>query len=280
MRLMRAAEVPEAPRDLVFRASRLHAVLLVGVCIAACLAMIAYGWPGRRAAYIFSAVILFFLFLLRRFITARFHPSNWLIRVGDEGLFLHFRSYLNDHLPADDPTVIFLAFGEIRSARLVREYVRKPDLSRANTTQTQVLGWIELELAIDPAPLADAIATECGRSAVPEKRWYGTSATLYRDYPMQLQAPPFLRVQWRVVPRAGAFLDALRPRVEIAPKVVVSADFSDLGGLSREDQERRLRELCQRGDTMAAIYLVRRLRGCNLTEATKLVEGLRRGPQG
>jgi ribosomal protein L7/L12 len=77
------------------------------------------------------------------------------------------------------------------------------------------------------------------------------------------------------VPRAGVFLDALRSRVEIAPKVAVSADFSDLQGLPREQQEKRLRELDQRGQTIAAVYLARGLYGCDLREATNLVKNLR-----
>ena len=74
MRLMRAADVPETPRDLVFRSSRLHAVILVLGCVFACAAMIFYGWPQPRLAYYISAVILLLLYLLRRFVTARFHP--------------------------------------------------------------------------------------------------------------------------------------------------------------------------------------------------------------
>ena len=84
MRLMRAAEVPETARDLVFRSSRLHAVILVLGCVFACAAMIFYGWPQPRLAYYISAVILLLLYLLRRFVAARFHPSNWLVRLGYE----------------------------------------------------------------------------------------------------------------------------------------------------------------------------------------------------
>lgn len=278
MRLIRAAEVPESPRDLVFRASRIHAVLLVVVCLAGCTAMIVYQWPGPRLAYIFSGLVLLLLYFLRGFVTSRFHPANWLVRVGDEGLFIHFRSYLNEHLSADDPTVVFLAYGEIRSARRVREYVRTPDIARPNTSETQIQRWMELELAIDTSSLVDALATECGRSAVPERRWYGTSATLYRDYPVQIDTAPVLRIQWRVVPGPGALLDALRSRrVEIAPKMVVSADFFDLQRLPREQQEKRLRQLDQRGETNTAVYMARRLYGGDATQAADLVKSLRGG---
>jgi hypothetical protein len=279
MRLLRAAEVPETPRDRVYRASRLHGALFVLVCFATCAAVLFYQWPARRPSYYIAAVILFLLYLGRRFITARFHPSNWLVRMGDDGLYIHFRSYLNEHFSADDPTVVFLSYQEIQSARLVKEHVETPDPARNNTTQNQIIRWVEFELATDPAPLVTALDTESGRPAVPEKRWYGTSATLVRDYPVMMQSPPFLRVKWQVVPRALAFLEALRGHVAIAPEVVLAADFANLQGLGRDQQEQRLRELDKRGHTIAAVYMARKLYGGSLADATKFVSGLRGGPQ-
>jgi hypothetical protein len=277
MRLMRETDVPETPRDHVFRASRMHGVLLALAVVGVCAAILFYHWPAPRPSYYFSAGILIVLLLLRRFITARFHPSNWLVRIGDDGLFIHFRSYLNDHLSADDPTVVFIAFQEIHSARLVRERVETPDLSTQRGTTTQFLRWVEFELATDPAPLADALSTELGRPAAEEKRWYGTSATLYRDYPVLMQTQPFLRAKWQVVPRAAVFLSAIKPRVEIAAPIKLASDFTKLQGLSREQQEERLRELDQRGNTIGAVYMARRLYGGDLAEATRFVDNLRSG---
>jgi hypothetical protein len=279
MKLLRAAEVPETPRDRVYRASRLHGALFVLVCLAACAAVLFYHWPARRPSYYIGAAILILLYLGRRFIIARFHPSNWLVRMGDDGLYLHFRSYLNEHLSEEDPTVAFLSYQEIQSARLVKEHVETPDPARNNTTQNQTIRWVEFELATDPAPLAAALDTESGRPAAPEKRWYGTSATLYRDYPVLMQSPPFLRVKWQVVPRASAFLEALRGHVAIAPEVVLAADLAHLQGLSRDQQETRLRELDKRGHTIAAVYMARKLYGGSLADATNFVNGLRGGSQ-
>ena len=273
MRLMRALEVPETPRDRLFRASRWHAVLLVVLCAGACAAMIWRHWPAPRPAYYISAAILVFLFLMHRFITARFHPSNWLVRMNDEGLFIHFRSYLNEHLPAEDPTVVFLGFKDIRSARRVREWLTVRTMN--NSSETQLHRYVELELAVDPTPLAQALAEECARPGVPEKRWYGTSSTLYRDYPVLMQSPPFLRLEWRVAPSARAFLKGLEGRVEIAEPISVSRDFTNMQTLTRNEQEKRLRELDQRGETIAAVYLARKLYGLDLTEATDHVKNLR-----
>jgi hypothetical protein len=216
--------------------------VLISLGVAA--AALFYRWPARIPSYYIAAVILLILLALHRFVTARFHPQNWLVRKGDEGLFVHFRSYLNERLSPDDPTVVFLAYSDIRSARLVREHLEI--LDSQNKTETQIIRWIELELAINPAPVADALAEEGARPGVPEKHWYGSSTTLYRDYPVQMQVPPFLRIKWQAIPGPQAFLDALQERVEIEPRVAVKADFGSLQNLPADEQTKRLRELKQR----------------------------------
>lgn len=277
MRLIRTVEVPETPRDQIFRASRMRAILFILVCLAGCAAMIVYHWPRPRLAYYLSASVILLLIAGRQFVIARFHPSNWLVRIGDEGLFIHFRSYLNERLSAEDPTVVFLAYSDIRSVRLVQERVKTRDMEGA--TVSEIRRCVEFELAVDTSPLVAALAVESARPGVKEKRWYGSSSTLYRDYPVQMQSPPFLRVGWQVVPRASKFLDLLRPRVEIGEPVVVSEDFANLHELPRDQQQKRLHELDQRGQTTAAVYMARKLYALNLTEATKFVKDLREGAQ-
>src|SRR5690349_2394258 len=80
-----------------------------------------------KPGYYIAAVVFLFLDFMRRFITARFRFSNWLVRMNDSGVYVQFRSYLNYHLPAEDITVVFIPFGEIRSARLVKERLTVPD---------------------------------------------------------------------------------------------------------------------------------------------------------
>lgn len=277
MQLIRAIDVLETARDQVFRASRLRAILFVLICACACAAMLLFHWPRPRLAYYLSAVIVLVLLVARHFVTARFHPLNWLARIGDEGVFLHFRSYLNDRLSSEDPTVVFLAYSDIRSARLVQERLKTRDMEGA--VETQIRRCVEFELAIDSTRLVAALTTERARPGAWEKRWYGRSATLYGDYPVQMQSPPFLRVEWQVVPRASKFLELLRPRVEIGAPVVVSEDFANLHELPRGQQEKRLRDLDQHGQTTAAVYMARKLYALDLAGATKFVKSLREGAQ-
>ena len=272
MRLMRELEVPVTRGDLVFRTSRFHAVLFVLIALTACATMIVFRWPSPRISYYISGVIVAFLYLGRRFVIARFHPSNWLVRAGDEGLFIHFRSYLNEGMAVEDPSVVFLSDADIRSARVVKEHITKPDSQRQ--TETEILRWVEFELAVDPAPLVAALADERARPAPAIKRWYGSSKTLYHDYPVQMQTQPFLRVRWQVTPGPSILLELLSPSVQIAPTVKVSEDFAHLQGLSRDEQLKRLRELNARGETIAATYLAQKIYGCDLTQAVQIVKDL------
>lgn len=275
MRLMRNSEVPVRPEDLVFRVSRLNAIVLVSASLGICAFLIFYNWPHPRVAYAFASGILLFLYFLHRFATARFLPSNWLLRLSDEGLHIHFRSYLNYHLAAEDPTVFFLSYGDIRSARLIKERLQTPDPMQPNRPTTQFKRWIELELALDTSAVSEGLNVERGRPGVWEKHWYGRSATLYRDYPVLMQTSPFLRVQWSITLPASELLDALQQKgVGIQPTVKTTEDFSSLQGLSREQQEKRLRELDQRGQRITAIYLARKLYQLDLTEATQFMNSL------
>ena len=276
MRLLRLRDVEIGLNDRVFRHARVRALIVWLAGFAATMALFFQAYTGKwKPGYIFGSFLLLFVLLTLRMVTARFHPSNWLVRMNDTGIYLQYRSYLNYELPADDPSVVFLSLGEIASARLVKERVETPDAAKPGGAQTQYLRYIELELSGDTAPLAEALQAERGEQAPLEKRWYGTSSTLYRDYPATMTGPTFVRIRWDVVPGAHKFLDALRPYTVIADPVSLTQDFTRLKSLSREDQQQKLRELAARGQTVTAIYAARKLHACSLGEAKEMVDSLR-----
>ena len=122
MRLLRLADVEIGSNDQVFRHPRLPALILWLGGFAAVAAMFFNAYTGKfKPGYIFGPFVLLFLLLTLKFVTARFHPSNWLARTNQTGIYVQYRSYLNYRLPADDPSVVFISYGEIASARRVRE---------------------------------------------------------------------------------------------------------------------------------------------------------------
>jgi hypothetical protein len=273
MRLLRLKDVETGPKDRVFRHARLRALIAWLAGFSGVIALFYSAYTDKwRVGYIFGSFALLFLLLFLRMVTARFHPSNWLVRMNDTGFYVQYRSYLNYELSADVPSVVFFSFGEIASARLIKERVETPDPAK-NTTQTEFLRHIELELPGDTAILAEALSNERGQEPPAEKRWYGTSSTLYRDYPVTLNAS-FLRIHWNVVPGPKKFLKCLRPYTVIADTVSLTHDFSHLQSLSREDQQKKLRELVARGEMITAMYAARKLYGCSLGEAKQMMDSL------
>jgi hypothetical protein len=275
MRLLRLQDVEISPSDRVFRHARLRALIVWLAGFAATTVCFFYAFTRKfLPGYFFGPFLLLFLLLTLRTVTARFHPSNWLVRMNETGIYVQYRSYLNYEFPADDASVFFLSFGEIASARLIKERVETPDPAKPGGSVTQYLRHIELELSGNTAPLVDALNAERGERAPEKEHWYGTSSTVYRDYPVVISAPSFVRIHWNVVPGAHAFLKALSFYTVITETVSINQDFTRLKSLSREDQQKQLRALAARGDVITATYAARQLYGGSLGEAKQMVNSL------
>ena len=273
MRLLRLRDADINPLGQVFYYSRVRASLLLVIVLGGGLTLLFRSVAAQwKLGYYIGGVVLLFASLMRRFVTARFRPSNWLARMTDTGLLIQFRSYLNYHLPADDLTVVSLSYDEIKSARSVRESAKV--LDARGGAANEIRHYVELELSGDIQPLAKALQAELVEKAPVEKRWYGASSTLYGDHPVRLSPSPYLRLRWQVVPPANVFLEALRPHARIADPASTAEDLAHLQALSRSEQERRLRELKARGENVAAIEMARRIYGCGIEQARTIVEAM------
>lgn len=271
MQFMRLAEVPIGPHDRVFRYSPLRALLVAFSIICASGGLVLFGWIQQAGlAYYVAGVLLLGLAVMSKFVLARFHPSNWLVRLSDQGMFLQFRSYLNHHFPAHDLTVVFIPYIEIRSVRLVQERSAIPyrnlDRPLAERSYAQRRRVVELELTGDLAPLTQALS---GESTIRPSQ-----VTLYKHYPVRMMSPPFVQVEWGVVPNPNVLVDVLRRYTNIASPIEVSHDYENLEGLSREEQEARLLSLVEAGKTLDAVYVARKLYSYDLIQARAFIEGL------
>src|SRR5215510_6094361 len=278
MTLLRASQLPPGDGGRVFRYSRWRAALLALVMFSFGVGSLYFGTRqpagvSRYACYYVGAIVLLGLLTLQRYVTARFRATNWLARLDASGMYVQFRSYLNYALSDVDETVVFIGYQEIRSARLVIEHTTFGDAERHRATKTT--RYVELDVTADVTALAKALSVERARSAPSEKHWYGTSRTLYNDYPVQVERPSFVRVQWSATPRASKFLEAMKPAVEIASPLSLSEDLTTLAAQTSEQQEQQLLKLVAAGQTIEAIYLARRLYGFDLTTAKTFVDRLR-----
>ena len=282
MQLMRLADVPSDHSRPVFYYSRFRAVIGAAIMITVAVGVLVWGWSNDVwLAYCVAAILVAFLLIFQKLVTARFQPSNWLLRMTDHGLFIKFRSYLNSHFDDRDLAVVFLSYAEICSARLVKERQKLPDQESPNAagTTTKTRRAVELELATDSGELARALARERERVFGKSVVGVGRISTRYQHLPVWMASPKLLRIEWGVVPSVETLLDALTRHTLVKDIAAVSKDFVDLDNLDREQQETRLLELVESGDMIAAVTLVRRLYSYDLTTAKRFVEGLvRRQP--
>jgi hypothetical protein len=275
MQLLRLADVPINPRDRVYYYSRVRAVVGALVLALAAAGAFLFAWiNGAWPAYYVAAVMVLCLLLYQRLILGRFRPSNWLLRATDDGLFVKFRSYLNHHFDAQEFIVLFLPYSELRSVRMVKERQEFPDRNRqsAATTTTQTI--LELELAVKSTEFAVALSAERARVFGKMPRTNRRMSTRYQHFPVRLVSPTLLRIEWGVVPRIQTLLDALTRHTLVRDAGESAKIIANLEQLNRSDQETRLLELAESGDTIGAIAMARRLYSCDLTEAKQFIEGL------
>ena len=193
-------------------------------------------------------------------------PTNWIVKTTDEGLYLNLRSYQNRHFPDDAPTIAFLRYAEIASARAVREsYERGLDGERS----THNLGWLELRLAdVDTRELAECVQRERTRQG-PERRCLGIRGrTRSNHVPVLVPAVGIVRIE-RV---SRALLREFGRRVRLEEPRRVDLDLPEGRGL-----EQRVRDFLARGERFGALELVRRERNLSLTAAHDWVREIERG---
>lgn len=271
MQLLRFANVPINQRAQVFYHSRVRALVGAMITIAVGLGLLGFAWiHSAWLAYFGAAAILSCLLIFHQLILARFRPSNWLLRLEDDGLFVKFRSYLNDRFPEYDPTVVFLPYAEIRSAKFVREKREVEDLSEHTAKTTKIRKYVELEVTGDCRQLSEELVKEHERVA----KGKAISTARYGDFPVRVVAPDRVQIDWTVVPPVQTFLDALTRHTLVRPAESASKDLAQFNDLSQEQQKAKLLGLVQGGDKIAAIAMARKLYGYDLAQAKEFIEDL------
>ncbi|MSQ73558.1 MAG: hypothetical protein EXR27_20115 [Betaproteobacteria bacterium] len=266
----------------VFRAtilSRVLAVLIVGAIVAACAWVgwrggVAFGkggaLPGFIAWWIAFWLGLYWLFVaadLRKALArAGGRPVAWLAAVGDEAVYVKWRSYLNAHWGAADPQVVAVPFGAIRSAFAHRRTWITP-ARRHGGDRSETHAFVELRLStlVDTRALAARLAEE--RDSRPGGR--PKQHSTWRHFPVSLELQNVLRIEWRARPAADEFLEVLRKH-----GVAIEGEQASRVDLTASHSEAELTELARRGDSIGLIRVLRRGRDISLTDAKQEADRL------
>jgi hypothetical protein len=289
LRFLRAGEVPRRAGDAVFRSARLANGLVFAISLSVTLALLASplffpAIPDLRGMpsfipYIAALFTGFFAYIGWRAFRAGLRSSNWILRAASEGLYVKFRSYMNDTLSQDDPVVVFIPKAEVRALRAHREKTRRPDSGDGGSGEIVVpRRYLEIELR-DPADISEVAEHLARERARREPGFAGTKMKL-NHYPVRTLPQGVVRIDWAgpdasVRPRLPRVLKILGWHYQVTtPADSTQRSAAELGP---EEQEDRLIEMVECGEMIAAVKLARQLYGYDMTEAVEFVETLRAG---
>ena len=282
MQLYKLENVHLAVQDRIFKESGLVQFLAGLICIGVGIG-ISLGYKyGKLPFYVFvlSGILpLLFSIMCFRYCAKAMAPTNWLLAIGPDRIFIKFRSYLNPYLPADDPQVVSLSFSEIEAAQITKEKI-KYYKSQGNSKTSEYLTYLDLHLKAD------------NLQSLQERLKYERSVKKYRDsgiyktgikahhYPVSVPESKMIRIQWRgsgsyIVPSIKKAADLLaRQNIIIKPVQRQTRDYTKKTIQDGARADDKILELAERGKIFAAIRLTKQVYDYDTTEARQFVESL------
>ena len=188
----------------------------------------------------------FWLLLMHTALKTR-HADAWLVRVGDSGLYINWRSYQNVAHGREGLQVVFVPFSRIAAARSHKKSWTTPENIAGGGREVRHR-FLELRL-VNPLGLDEL------RQYLDEERSgrLQRSRGVWHHYPVSIETNQVIRVEWDARPDISVLLDDLRSAgVRIESDLRTEVDQTDAS--TRDDE---LQELARRGDLMALVRVLR-----------------------
>lgn len=280
MRLLHADEIPEDEQDLVCRQSRLAGTL--GLVVWGVMLSIApvIGVQKNLPWVLWIGVIVAALIMaaLLKDLTLRFRKTNWVLRVGRDGVWVNLLSYSDK--PSPDVSVMHLDYEEIASGGKHTEVYTTPSKSTSTDKYRATCGSTEwkdefLEFQLTDVPLDEL------KNALRDLRTQTTqSQTSPSSIPghcrppaVWLVSPSVIRIPWlsghgrAVLPTVTQALGQLATYVGIAEPN--RRERGPWRNLKPDEIDELARELVQvHGATLEANSLLIRVGGLAESEST------------
>ncbi len=194
---------------------------------------------------------------------ASLRPGHWLLRWSPDGLTLRYRSLYNRGLPSDQPSAVLLTRDEVAAVGPATSLLDSQDgVGDWGFMRKQRCLEILPRDGLDLTPLKAALAHEAGLRSPRGSR--------FEHFPLTVTGDGALRLEMRHPERVCAALAAFFPvRAELREE----RRFDRLTAAEREEH---ILDLLLAGDKIGAIKAAREVYGCDLTEAKRLVEELKR----
>jgi hypothetical protein len=289
MRLYRHAEVPGGTQGLCCRQSRLAGgvrfIVWTGMLAMAPILGWHFGQPW--VTWIGAAVALLVAPLMLMDLVALFRATNWLMRIGTDGVWINLCSY-RDKAP-EAASVLRLDYGEVASAGRHTESYSTPSeptgpMRRGAVGSTTIWTdqFLEIRLNHEQTDELKAVLDNLRYPASSGQRSSGQVQVRNRYFPIWLVSPDVLRVAWvsghghAVAPPLGRALGRLDTYVRVAaPSRRERPEWREL---TADEVDELARELVHvHGATIEATSLLVRARGMTHAEATALVQQLDAG---
>lgn len=268
MKLVYPHDVPRLGVVRTFRHSRLAPIvtfLVVAGGTGWWIAATVLNEDAEWVRWLPAALGFLMCFVILIYVRKAMKATNWLMKVTEDGLFVKFRSYLNDGLPEDGPTIVHIPYAEVERVQPGRRKLTLPD--RDGRITSSLLRFIDIHLRHDATgELATALKVERGMRPV------RNGAAKHHDYPLRVYAPNQLRLEWKVRPGLQTALETLQRFVAV--EFNESKSDLDWAKLDPPAKEAMIIELAELGERMRARHLAEELHGLDKAEAKAYVDEL------
>ena len=284
MKCLSLRESQANSQDVVYRYSLCLPLSFLGVFLvgASGLSFLIITLPAseeKAPLYVLLGLCFIAMWCTRGAFAARRGPQNWLLTTHSHGVTIKFRSFRNHHFSELDRVIAYIPYREIEWVRACTR--KKTTTSDRGGITIETLKCVEIRLcAADANKLDELIREEMSRKGPVIKTWYGHTSHRMLHYPIRMIEDGTVRIEWRVRPGVGAFLQSVARHVTVLQPIRIHDDFTktSLRQLDTARQEERVRSLVAEGDTLSAIKLVRELYTCSIVEAKNIVEHMKRTP--
>ncbi len=192
-------------------------------------------------------------------------PANWLLRVTEDGVYIKFRSYLNEGLPESIPTVVFLPYSDIDRIRPTRRTITVPDREGGNMTNSIRLFEIDLNHYVTES-LSEAVRADRALEPIPN------GPAKHHDYPLRVVSPGRLELVWKASPGIKKAAETLRRYVDVDDaEVRTKRNWSNMDDAEKEAM---IAEFAELGERMKARKLAEQLYDLEKKDAKTYVDAL------
>ncbi len=215
---------------------------------------------------------LIFLITFSTFL-ATTKKTNWIIKTSDDGLYIKYRSYLNNHCSDCTPEIIFIPASDIKSVYDAYSVNILPGCEGSNTKHKNVYLDILLTHA-ETSELKETLNQE--RNSMFSQKGFIKSKS--KHYPVNIPEPGLIRIEWK------SSKNHIMPGIKKTLKVLGHYYFIDFSlnldtkcwdKAEAKELDDLILELCQSGDDINAVKIIKQRFGYNTTMAVKFLDEIK-----